>query len=62
MKIEELRKKSEKELKKMLLEKRERLRSLSFDLAQGRLKDTSQIKKTEKDIARILTILCQKEN
>ena len=57
MKIKETAKKSEKELKKMLLEKRERLRNFSFDLAQGKLRDTSQIKKTKRDIARLLTIL-----
>lgn len=62
MKIKEIAKKSEKELKRMLLEKRERLRNLSFDSAQGKIKNTSQIGKIKKDIARILTILCQKDN
>lgn len=57
MKIKETTKKSEKELKRMLLEKRERLRNLSFDSAQGKLRNTSQIGKIKKDIARILTIL-----
>jgi len=62
MKIKETAKKSEKELKRMLLEKRERLRNLSFDSAQGKLRNTSQIGKIKKDIARILTILCPKKH
>ena len=57
MKIKELQKKSKPGLEKILRERRERLRVLRFDLGQGKLKDTSQIKKTKKDIAKILTLL-----
>ncbi len=57
MKIKELQKKSKSGLEKILRERRERLRALRFDLDQGKLKDTSQIKKTKKDIAKILTLL-----
>lgn len=57
MKIKELQKKSKSGLEKILRERRERLRALRFDLDQGKLKDTSRIKKTKKDIAKILTLL-----
>lgn len=57
MNIKELQKKSKSGLEKILRERRERLRALRFDLDQGKLKDTSQIKKTKKDIAKILTLL-----
>ncbi len=48
------------ELEKKLFEFREKLRSLSFDLAAGKVKNAREIKDTKKTIARILTIL--KEN
>lgn len=57
MKTKELQQKSQQQLQKILTEKRERLRQLSFDLAQAKLRDTSQIGKTKKDIARILMML-----
>jgi len=57
VKIKELQKKSKSGLEKILRERRERLRALRFDLDQGKLKDTSRIKKTKKDIAKILTLL-----
>lgn len=57
MKVKELRKKSETELKKILQQKRGRLRTLRFDLASGKIKNVREIKETKKDIARILTIL-----
>ena len=48
------------ELEKKLTEFREKLRSLSFDLAAGKVKNAREIKEIKKAIARILTIL--KEN
>lgn len=62
MKASELRKKNKTELNKILLKRREKLCQLRFDLGQAKLKDTTQIKKTKKDIARILTILCQEKH
>ncbi len=59
MKTEELKKKSKKELNKLLLDSRERLRVLRFDLASGRVKNVKELGKLKKDIARILTILKQ---
>ena len=40
---------------KAVKEKKEELRKLRFSLAQGQHKDTSQIKKIKKEIARLLT-------
>ena len=62
MKISELKQKSADELKKILQDNRENLRQLNFDLASGKVKNVRSVRKTKKDIARILTILCQKNN
>ena len=62
MKIGELRQKSKPELQKLLTELRERLRQLRFDLAAGKVKNVREIRQIKKDIARILTMLCQKNN
>ncbi len=50
------------ELKKVLSETRQELFLLKQDLAQSKLKDTSTISRKRKDIARILTIIKEKEN
>lgn len=55
MKAEDLKNKSTQELKAILEEVRTKAAQLSFDLANRKLKDTSQIKKNKQDIARILT-------
>lgn len=57
MKIAEIKRKSEQELQKNLLELRERLRQLRFDLAAGKVKNIREIRAIKKDIARILTSL-----
>jgi len=62
MKTNELKQKSINELEKILQERREKLRQLNFDLASGKVKNVRSVRKTKKDIARILTILCQKNN
>lgn len=56
MEIKEIRKKSKKELQKMLIDHRERLRNLKFDLASGKVKNVREIRKLKKEIARILTL------
>ncbi len=61
MKIKELQSKSENELQKLLLEKRETLRAIRFKVAQRQLKKIHDIKITKKDIARILTLLKLKQ-
>jgi len=60
MKAVELRKKTKKELNKLLTEQRERLRALRFDLASGRVKNVKEISQLKREIARIFTLL--KEN
>jgi len=57
MKIVEIRKKSKTELKDMLQDLRNKLRALRFDLASGKIKNVRDVRKTKRDIARVLTIL-----
>lgn len=57
MKIRELRQKSEKELEKTLIDLRDKLRELRFNLAGGKVKNIKEIHQTKKDIARVLTLL-----
>lgn len=59
MKIRELRIKPEKELKEILLNFRDKLRELRFNLAGGKVKNIREIRQTKRDIARILTILTE---
>jgi large subunit ribosomal protein L29 len=53
----ELRQKTKTELQKLLMENREKLRQLRFDLAAGKVKNVREIRMIKKDIARILTLL-----
>jgi len=62
MKIKELRQKSKNGLQRLLRENREKLRQMRFDLASGKVKNVREIRQIKKEIARILTILCQKED
>lgn len=57
MKVKDLRKKSKTELKKILQQKRDKLRTLRFDLASREIKNVREIGENRKDIARILTLL-----
>lgn len=61
MEIKELNQKSKVELKKLLEENREKLRQLRFDLISGKVKNVREIRRTKKNIARILTLLRAKE-
>lgn len=56
MKITELKQKSKPELQKLLTDSKERLRSLKFDLASGKVKNVREIRSLKKDVARILTL------
>ena len=56
MKAKEWREKSIGEREKTLLELRDRLRGLRFDLATRASKQHSEHRKTRRDIARILTL------
>lgn len=62
MKIAEIKQKPKNELQKLLQDNQEKLRQLRFDLSAGKVKNVREIRQIKKDIARILTILCQKEN
>ncbi len=62
MKSSEVKQKSQSELHRILTEKQEKLRQLRFDLASGKVKNVREIRQIKKDIARILTTLCQKDN
>ena len=53
--------KSDKELKELLAEKREEFFKLNLDNKQNKLKNTRSIFNTRKEIARILTLIKEKE-
>lgn len=57
MKIRELRNKNIEELKKLLIEKKEEVRKLRFDVATKQVKNTRQIRNSKKDIARVETLI-----
>lgn len=61
MKINEITGKSEKELKDLLVTKRKDLFDLNLDNKQNKLKNTRVIFNTRKDIARIMTLIREKE-
>jgi large subunit ribosomal protein L29 len=58
---EELRVKSTEELKQLLVELKEKLMKLRFKNAFGQLDNPMEIRNTKKQIARILTILRERE-
>jgi large subunit ribosomal protein L29 len=57
VKIQELRTKSDIDLKELLKDRRSRLEELRFLLSQGKVKQVHEVKQIRKDIARILTLL-----
>jgi len=61
MKAEELRKLTDDELKEKVIELKKKLMNLRFQNAVGGLEKPSEIRETKKDIARILTILKERE-
>ena len=61
MKMKELRSKSPEELEKTLLELKEKLRGLRFELSASQIEDIREVRKTKRDIARVLTILNNKD-
>jgi len=61
MKPDELRKKTEKELKDMARSLKEKGRDLRFQLAAGKVKNVREIRLTKKSIARVQTILQEKK-
>ena len=61
MKYSELKFKTPKELSETLKDFKGNLSRLNFELSNNTLKNSSQIKKTKKDIARIMTVLNKPE-
>jgi len=59
MKIKEIREKSENELKKDLVDLRNKSAKLRFDISAKQVKNHRDIRTMKKDIARILTLLRQ---
>ena len=61
MKVKEIREKETEHLKHELEEKRKHLFDLRSQAVTEKLEDPSQLKKTRKDIARMMTVLKQRE-
>jgi large subunit ribosomal protein L29 len=57
MKTKELQDKGIEELKKLLMEKRESVRKIRFDIATKQVKNNRQLRNDKKDIAKILTLI-----
>lgn len=57
MKINEIRKKTEQDLQKTLLDRREEVRALRFKIASKEVKNHQLMRGAKKDVARILTIM-----
>ncbi|HID56354.1 TPA: 50S ribosomal protein L29 [Candidatus Poribacteria bacterium] len=62
MKARELRMRSSEELQSELERLKDQLFSLKFQRAVGRLENPNQIRQIKRDIARIKTILREREN
>ncbi|QCQ21050.1 50S ribosomal protein L29 [Desulfoglaeba alkanexedens] len=61
MKARVLRDMSQEELRQKLAEIREALFNLKFQHATGQLENTAQLGKYRRDVARVLTVLREKE-
>lgn len=61
MKISDIKEKSKGELEKILGDKGEELRKSRFDMVSKQSKNTRLIRNLRKDIARILTLISQKQ-
>ena len=59
--MSEIQKKTDKELQKMLIEKREALRAFRFDTTGTKIKDVKKGANTRRNIAQILTELRTRE-
>jgi large subunit ribosomal protein L29 len=61
MKLKEIISKSDKELKTLLSDKRKELLNLNLDNKQNKLKNTRSLFNTRKEVARILTLIRERE-
>lgn len=59
--MKELRQKKEKELRDLLIQDREKLGQLKFNLASKKLKNVREIRDLRRKIAKVLTILNKKD-
>lgn len=57
MNIKELKNLAEQELRKLIEDKKQRLRELRFDLSSGKVKNVREIRQAKKLVAQSLTIL-----
>ena len=60
MRVQEIRKKTEDDLMKLIGEMRGQVRDFRFKIANRELKNHQQLKQVKKNIARILTVLKEK--
>ncbi len=61
MKAKDLREMTAEELRDLVLEQKEKLYKLRFQLELSQLDNTSQIREVKRDIARIKTLIREKE-
>lgn len=61
MRASELREMEEHELREHLDDQKEELFNLRFQVVTGQLDDTSRLKQVKREIARILTVLRERE-
>ncbi len=61
MKPADLQKKTVEELRKLANEDRAKLQQLRFDLPGGKVKNVREIRKIRRNIARLLTVITQKQ-
>ncbi len=57
MKVQELKQKTDKELHDTLIQLKDSLRELRFNLIGGKVKNINEIHRTRRDIARVLTLI-----
>ncbi len=62
MKARELRELSDDELQAQVRELKKKLLTLRFQRASGRLTNTAEIAKTKRDVARVLTLLRERDH
>lgn len=61
MEIKAIREKNREELKKNIIELRNKLTKMRFDIAAKQVKNHREFRKLKKDIAKILTVLAAKK-
>ena len=61
MKIKEIREKNENELKKNLIELRNKITKMRFDISGKQLKNHREIRAVKKEIAQIMTVFSEEK-